>query len=645
MKDKEGIPKEVLEFFPYKSLRPRQDEVIKFIYDGIKERKVVIVEAMSGFGKTIAVLSAVLPVATEEGLKVLYMARTHKEHERVIEEARAIHSKGKELTALALRGRGEMCLHNVVYNKRDYLTALGLCEDLRRRGLCPYYMRFLERMHEVLEEVRSHQRPLLASEILEICRKMRVCPYEVSKALLKESTLVACSYAYLLNPRISERFLKHLGTSLEGVILVVDEAHNLLEIATEYLSESVSMETLRAALKEAKEEVRFPIIAEFLKQLLRMLEKYSRIVVDGEGLLPKELPQKIAERSIGIPLEDLLALMAEAGEIIKERKAMHGATPSSSMDLVARFLKAWYNAASREDYVCILAVEKSGFRVTTLSLDPIPLLKPLLENVYAAVLVSATLSPLDAFTKVLGLERSRYCAKSIQPAIQAKNLLVLGVRGVTTDFERRSRGMYQKIVRRIIEVSGNVPGNVGVFASSYDVLNGLLREGLQKQLEELGKPVFIERPDATSADNDALVREFKACARKGGAILLGVQGGRNAEGEDFPGEEMSAVVVVGIPYARPTPSIKAKLRYYEKKFPGKGRLYGYVLPALRKAIQAAGRPLRRTEDKTAIVLLDYRFLQRPCKQLLPLWIRRFLKSVPDEEGALARELCLFFGLR
>ena len=36
-------------------------------------------------------------------------------------------------------------------------------------------------------------------------------------------------------------------------------------------------------------------------------------------------------------------------------------------------------------------------------------------------------------------------------------------------------------------------------------------------------------------------------------MFLGVQGGRTSEGVDFPGNQMNSVVVVGIPYAEPTP--------------------------------------------------------------------------------------------
>jgi len=139
-----------------------------------------------------------------------------------------------------------------------------------------------------------------------------------------------------------------------------------------------------------------------------------------------------------------------------------------------------------------------------------------------------------------------------------------------------------------------------------------------------------------------MVAEFKACAKQEGAILLGVQGGRSSEGVDYPGDQMNSVVIVGVPYAEPTPKVKAQIGYFEKHYPGFGREYGYVLPAMKKASQAAGRPIRTLEDKGAIIFLDYRFATQYCQRFLPSWIRNNLKILPDRDGAIAWELGRFF---
>ena len=87
------LPIQVTKYFPYSSVRPCQDDFIETVYNAVKERRSVLIEGSNGLGKTISSLSACLPVAMEKDLKILYVARTHRQHDRVIEELKAINRK------------------------------------------------------------------------------------------------------------------------------------------------------------------------------------------------------------------------------------------------------------------------------------------------------------------------------------------------------------------------------------------------------------------------------------------------------------------------------------------------------------------------------------------------------------------------
>jgi len=212
-------------------------------------------------------------------------------------------------------------------------------------------------------------------------------------------------------------------------------------------------------------------------------------------------------------------------------------------------------------------------------------------------------------------------------------------KGVTTKGNFRSQEMYRKLALRTCEVVENTPKNVGVFTASYEVLNGLLSGGF-KLISP--KPVFCERREYTSRQNDELVKAFKASSKEGGAVLLGVMGGRNAEGEDFPGDQMNAVVLVGVPYAQPTARVEAQVQYYTKAFPAKGRYYGYYLPAHRKLSQGAGRAHRMLTDKAAIVFLDERVIKPFVRKDIAQWIRNEMRVVKNQDDVLGRVVHLFF---
>ena len=76
-------------------------------------------------------------------------------------------------------------------------------------------------------------------------------------------------------------------------------------------------------------------------------------------------------------------------------------------------------------------------------------------------------------------------------------------------------------------------------------------------------------------------------------------------GIDMPGI-LKAVIVVGLPLQRPDAETKLLIQYYEDKYQ-KGMEYGYILPAITRCMQNAGRCIRSETDKGAIIFLDERY--------------------------------------
>ena len=200
--------------------------------------------------------------------------------------------------------------------------------------------------------------------------------------------------------------------------------------------------------------------------------------------------------------------------------------------------------------------------------------------------------------------------------------------------------MYEKIVQKCIEVIENTPKNIGIFAASYQVMNGMMEQGIEKKIKNLGKKFFREKPEFSAKENDAMVKKFKDSSKKEGGVLLGVCGGRNAEGEDFPGDLMNAVIVVGIPFATPSLKINSIINYYSKLFNDKqkGKDLGYNIKAFQKASQAAGRSMRSLDDKSVVVLLDQRYYSPYFNRLLASWLREYMEVLPDVPELLGNKI-------
>ena len=637
------LPSQVAEYFPYDSVRPHQDEFISTVYNAVSSRRSVLIEGSNGLGKTISALSAVLPIAIEKKLKILYVARTHRQHDRVIEELRAVFRK-HQVSGLSIRGRNEMCLN--VFAARgafDSKSLMEVCELIKAKSRCPYYTNVDERTYDYLQlQQQVASRPYMGSEIQRICKKKEVCPYELVKTALSDCKVIALSYLYVFDPVIRTAFLKNLETELQKIILIVDEAHNLPETAIDISGSNLTLFVMKAAENEANRFGNKDIeeFAHFFRiEVEKITDKISREeIISADSII--EIIQK--QGNISRPRE-FFEHMHEIGGAIKKSLLAEGKNPRSYVHAMAEFLLKWYDTMHDDSFINVASryfnkENNKTAKLEIVALDPSKVTQPVFSSTYANVIMSGTLQPLEAFARITRLPEST--VKFLAPSPFPKEHVFSAVCcGVTTSMEKRTPAMYQTMIERINEVVNSTPTNTGIFAASFQVLNSLLAEGLENALL---KPLFHEKRGMTSKANEKLVGDFKACGDKGGAVFLGVQGGRTSEGVDFPGNQMNSVVVVGVPYAEPTPRVKAQIEYYEKCFPGLGREYGYVLPAMKKASQAAGRPIRTLEDRGAIVFLDYRFSTAYCKNFLPSWITNGMKILPDKKGVLATEVSNFF---
>src|SRR4030066_357208 len=248
-----ALPKKVAAYFPYETVRPYQNQFIETVFNAVETRRSVLIEGSNGLGKTISALSACLPTAVEKDLKIIFVAPTHRQHDRVIEELKAVFKK-KPVSGISLRGRNEMCLNTFASRHNfDAKSLMEVCELLKAKDRCPFYSNMEERKDDFLEvKDQITSSPHKAPEIQKICHKRGLCPYEVIKASLPDVNVVALSYLYVFDSAIRASFLKHLDSNFQKAILVVDEAHNLPDTAIEISSSSLSLYVLKQAEQEAR---------------------------------------------------------------------------------------------------------------------------------------------------------------------------------------------------------------------------------------------------------------------------------------------------------------------------------------------------------------------------------------------------------
>jgi DNA excision repair protein ERCC-2 len=635
-------------FFPYPSFKPNQERLLAVTYDAAKGNSHAIVDGASGLGKTVGALAGALEACRERDLKILYAARTYKQLDRVVEELQAINSR-ERVSGISIRGRSEMCANEAVLRlSRDPRMVMELCSDLVGSGKCPFYNNLDDKARDarsLIGEFASSPSP--AFELIGRAKKSEFCPYEITKLLLPNVDVVALSYAYIFNSGIRESFMKKLGRPISQYVLILDEAHNLPEIANEYESDLITSGAVASAASEADHYGKMTV-KRFAQSLLKRMEgaPMGESATDLKAMAEGAAKEAKVGESLAIFLEDAHAF----GEAVKSLQLSRGNVPRSHIHRMSEFFMRAVETAGRRDFVQLInsaggspvpgnprppsGQGERSVRLEIVSLDPRSATGDVIKNAAATVSMSGTLENTEAYRELLGIPESAVSISLPSPFPEGQTLF-LACKGVSTLYEKRCAEGYAKMVARIGEVVSSTPGNSAVFCSSYEVMDGIIGGGLEKAV---GKPLYIERQRAKSVDQDALIMEYKSMGARGGSVLVGVMGGRFSEGEDYPGDEMNSAVIVGVPYPKPTSKVDAQIKYYESVFPGRGRDYGYVLPAMRKASQSAGRPFRNLDDVGAVVFLDYRYSTRFLSAYLPSWIRERLKAVDEGEpvaGAVA----------
>ena len=467
------LPQDVAEFFPYASVRPNQDQFIKTVFDAVEERRSVLIEGSNGLGKTISAISACLPTAIEKDLKILYVARTHRQHDRVIEELRAVFKK-HHVSGISLRGRNQMCLNNFASkNAYDAKSLMEACEMLKAKGRCPYHKGPEEQTYEYLQlQQQLATRPYTASEIQKVCQRRRVCSYELVKAALADVKVIALSYLYVFDPVIRTAFLKNLDSQLQKTILIVDEAHNLPETAIDISSSSLSLFVIKQAELEAQkyENKQIEEFANFLRKEIEILTED----INREQIISPESIIEIIQKHGGIANpRDYFEQLHEVGSSIRRSLLAEGKNPRSYIHGMSEFLLRWLDTLGDESFINVASSYTTRENAKTakleiVALDPAKVTSPVFSFTYSNIIMSGTLQPLEAYARITRLpENTVQCV--VPSPFPKEHILSRVCLGVSTAMEKRTPFMYQTMIKRITEVVQNTPANTGIFTASFGV--------------------------------------------------------------------------------------------------------------------------------------------------------------------------------
>ena len=618
--------------------RPQQLEMARAVARAIEGPGHLMVEAGTGVGKSFAYLVPAI-LAAEQGKKVVVSTHTINLQEQLLNRdlpfLRAV--MPQEFTAVLVKGRSNY----ISLRRLDVARARGGAtftkpEDFDQLAEVVMWSARTEDGSRsdldfrpsgaVWDAVASEHGNCLGRK----CPRHKDCFYFKARRRMASANILIVNHALFF----SDLALRAGGASLlpDYDIAVFDEAHTLEAVAAEHLGLRVSNSQVEYHLgrlfnpRQQKGLLVFHGLDASIDQARRTrlaaddffdaVARWQRSRGSANGRIRR--PIEVAD-SLGEELRKLgSAIVREAEDIDSEEERIELTSAADRCDAFADLLDRWLTRRD-EDAVHWIELDEGPKRRVTLAASPIDvgptLRRELFERVPTCVLTSATLCvgspPSFTFTKGrIGLTRCE--SLQLGSPFDYERQVVVHIPRDLPDPSLDNAEFERKAVDAIRHYLERTHGKALVLFTSYRMLESAARALT---------PWFAQRNIALLAQGEGLppskmIEAFRADVD---SVIFGTDS--FWQGVDVPGEALSNVIVVRLPFSVPDhPLLEARLEEIQRR--GGNKFLDYQVPeAVLKLKQGFGRLIRSKADSGIVAILDPRVLTKP-------YGRQFLESLP-----------------
>ncbi|RMD40983.1 hypothetical protein DV735_g4150, partial [Chaetothyriales sp. CBS 134920] len=642
------------------------DEFLLDDYDSDKEG-VHAPDTDSGLSaSTRALLDQLNPKPEEDdsispaNVKVIFCSRTHSQLTQFIHELRRVkppssfndlrdhpsHSGDvleEGIKHLPLGSRKNLCINEKVLKLSSPAAINERCLDLqkpsaRKDQKCAYLPTKKDG-----EAVASFRDLALArvrdiEDIALLGKEAQICPYYASRSAVPPSEVLTLPYPLLLQKSARDA----LGLSVKDNIVIVDEAHNLMDAIADTLSITLRLGQLQLATRQVlayvqrfknklqgKNRVYVSQVIRLLNSVTSCLDRLSTNVKSGE--IEVTASQLMSGKGVDqIRPHKLAQYIHESKLAYKVEGYLQSQTPDQDSDRnkgilihFQSFLTVLMNPASEGRF--FVSRQDGDIVLRYILLDPREHFRDIVQEARAVILAGGTMSPMADYANYLFsyLPEGQLRTFSFGHVIPKENIFVETVgRGPTgqplkfTFDQRSSTAIIQELGRTLAWTQSSILAS--------------LRQS---------KGIFHE---TKGVNVDDLLRDYaEAIGAGNGALMLSVVGAKLSEGINFSDQLGRAVVVVGLPFPNANSGEwKAKIEHVEalkgkelmsqqqamstKERQDQARAAGrdfYENACMRAVNQSIGRAIRHRHDYAAILLVDSRFSTDRIRNKLPGWIQ------------------------
>jgi ATP-dependent DNA helicase DinG len=466
------------------------------------------------------------------------------------------------------------------------------------------------------------------------CLHFRDCFYWAARRRLENADIIVANHALLF----SNLMLKEQGVSLlpDYKFVVLDEAHNIEHVAEDHFGIDLSNKrvkfvldnlynprTHRGLLTHTDAKAAIELVDKINKESERFFKQIRQWYEQTKDETKGRCHKNFVEDTLSGHLKNLsreLAGLAKQKEDDDEKFEI-----MRFVDLCKALIHDLENFLSQADADQIYWIEIGSGRVTSVRLKSAPLdvgpeiRQCLFDKYESVVLTSATLctgateekSGFDFFAGRIGLDDFD-AVKLGSPFDYKKQVKVY----IEKDMPNPNQPTFVDAAAEVIKkYLAKTTGGAFVLFTSYVML-----EDIAGRLSKWAAGNNIKLlQQGTSVDRSMLLRQFKT---KGCNVLFGTDS--FWQGVDVPGQALSSVIIVRLPFAAPDqPLLAGRLEQIREL--GGNPFNDYQLPsAIIKFKQGFGRLIRSKTDSGIVAVLDSRIVNKS-------YGKKFLAAIPKCE--------------
>ncbi|MDN3698076.1 MULTISPECIES: ATP-dependent DNA helicase DinG [Vibrio] len=633
-----------------------------------KKNRLIVAEAGTGIGKSLAYLMAAIPVAVVNNRKIvistatvalqeqlvnkdlpLYRRITDREFSFILAKGRQRYCCAEKLAAACGADEGQVAMFETKPQKKDIELLQTMHKSLTQgkwdgdRDSWPksfkddIWQLIVSDKHSCNNSMPSH----------------RDCPFQKARSELDKADVIIANHSLVMADA-------DLGGGVilpepEDTIYIFDEAHHLPHVARDHSSAATSLKGAASWLEKLNQSIsKFSALAEekrvsrfrnelqdsvqqLVPSLSQLCQQFDASHFEDKryrfehGELPewlenqsKELKTISKKGSVAVAkIADLIAERVKDGEISSRLAEPALAELGFYVQRMENLAQVWNLMAEpkREKGAPLarwleLSPDREGDFIVNVS--PLEVGWQLDQQIWSrcigAVLVSATMRALNSFTffcHQAGIsEKAENGTQFLALAspFDYENQAELIVPAVK--YEPQAPQFTDHLIEILPDLIEDKKANLILF-SSYWQMN---------QVAEALSTDFVKRGWALQIQGDSsrgeILKKHKTLVQcQKTSILFGT--GSFSEGLDLPGDLLENLIITKIPFGVPTSPVEQAHSEYIQSRGGNPFMQITVPEASKKLIQSVGRLLRKERDSGKVVILDRRIVtKRYGKSLL-----------------------------